>query len=398
MEIRTAGQPGCRDTDAGGLGSNQSGMRAHNERLVLTILRRSGPMAKSEIARATGLSAQTVSVIMRGLEQDGILTRGEPVRGRVGQPSVPMRLARDGAFFLGLKVGRRSAEMVLTDFMGRVKSRALRLHDYPLPDTTVQFALSQIRATLDGLSPDERDRVAGLGIAMPFFLWNWARHLNVPEDAMAAWKQADIRDSIARHTALPVYLENDASAACGAEIVFGPYDGAQDFLYFYVGYFIGGGIVLDGKLFTGRGNAGALGPIPVPDGAGGVCQLLDVASLSVLEARLQAAGHGTAEMWESTENWAFDAAIVTAWIERAAEALAHAILSACSVLDFAAVRIDGWIPEAVRARLVSCTEAALQRADLSGIVVPSIRPGAVGPDARALGAASLPLSERFLVA
>ena len=56
-------------------------MRAHNERLVLSLVRQHGALAKSDIARITGLSAQTVSVIMRALEQDGLLLRGEPVRG-----------------------------------------------------------------------------------------------------------------------------------------------------------------------------------------------------------------------------------------------------------------------------------------------------------------------------
>ena len=57
-------------------GSNQSGMRAHNERLVLSLLRQHGALAKSDIARMTGLSAQTVSVIMRQLEADQLLVRG----------------------------------------------------------------------------------------------------------------------------------------------------------------------------------------------------------------------------------------------------------------------------------------------------------------------------------
>ena len=63
-------------------GSNQSGMRAHNERLVLSLVRTHGALAKSDIARMTGLSAQTVSVIMRALEQDGLLIkrRGEQKR------------------------------------------------------------------------------------------------------------------------------------------------------------------------------------------------------------------------------------------------------------------------------------------------------------------------------
>ncbi|NJR13917.1 MAG: winged helix-turn-helix domain-containing protein, partial [Phyllobacteriaceae bacterium] len=65
-------------------GTNQSGMRAFNERLVLTLVYRNAGLAQRDIARVTGLSAQTVSVIIRQLERDGLLLRGEPMRGRVG--------------------------------------------------------------------------------------------------------------------------------------------------------------------------------------------------------------------------------------------------------------------------------------------------------------------------
>src|SRR5262249_34990328 len=103
-------------------GTNQSGMRDSNERLVLSLVRPHGSLAKTEIARMTGLSAQTVSVIMRELEEEGLLFRQEPVRGKIGQPSIPMALNPDGAYFLGLKIGRRSAELVLIDFLGKVRT------------------------------------------------------------------------------------------------------------------------------------------------------------------------------------------------------------------------------------------------------------------------------------
>ncbi|MDA7424840.1 ROK family transcriptional regulator [Thalassococcus lentus] len=372
-------------------------MRAHNERLVLTLLRRHGPMAKADIARSTGLSAQTVSVIMRALEGDGLLERGDPIRGKVGQPSVPMALAAGGAYFLGLKIGRRSVELVLTDFKGQVLDRATRVHAYPEPKATVKFAVSQIEALLADLPDDQRTRVAGLGIAMPFFLWNWAAKLNVAPERMEGWRDFDIRAEIAAAFDFPVFLQNDASAACGAELVFGPQDGARDFLYFYVGYFIGGGLALDGKLFTGRGNAAALGPLPVPDGKGGTCQLIDLASLGVLEATLLSSGFETSSMWINTEDWRVDEAMLEDWLNSAADALAYAVVSASAVLDVEAVRIDGWLPDPAREALVSKTQAALARNDTTGLTLPRIEAGHVGSDARTLGGASLPLSHRFLI-
>ena len=379
------------------LGSNQSSMRERNERLALSLIRRRGPLAKSEIARLTGLSAQTVSVIMRALEADGLLVKRDPVRGKVGQPYVPMGLAEDGAYFLGLKIGRRRAELALINFLGRVLSRKSAVYRYPTPEATVAFALEAIDELAGGLSERLRDRIAGLGVAMPFFLWNWAQALGVPDERMASWREVDIGREIASHFSFPVFVENDATSACGAELVFGAQDMPRNFLYFFMGFFVGGGIVLNGALYTGpTGNAGAIGPVPVPGPDGEIRQLIDVASLWVLERELIEAGDDASPMWESADEWEFDSLVVNDWIEGAAAGLAHAILSACAVMDFEAVLIDGWMPESFRAELVVRTEAALSGMNLAGVAAPEIRPGTVGPDARALGAASLPLYERFL--
>ena len=203
-------------------GTNQSGMRQLNERLVLTLLRRFGPMPKSAIARLTGLSAQTVSVIMRALEGEGLLTRGDPVRGKVGQPSVPMALNPDGAYFVGLKLGRRSADVVLTGFTGKVIGQVHRTYPWPEPGMVSAFTVSAIAELTQTLPADHRQRVSGLGVAMPFQMWEWTEAMGAPEAVIDAWRRADIRADIAAATGLPVYLQNDASAACNAELVFAP--------------------------------------------------------------------------------------------------------------------------------------------------------------------------------
>src|SRR5580704_17891971 len=114
-------------------GTNQSGVRLYNERLVLALVRGHGALPKAEIARLTGLSAQTVTGIVNRLERDALLLRGDVQRGRVGQPSVPFALNPDGALALGLKVGRRSCDLYLVDFTGAVRARRTHLYTYPLP-------------------------------------------------------------------------------------------------------------------------------------------------------------------------------------------------------------------------------------------------------------------------
>lgn len=379
-------------------GSNQSGMRAHNERLVLSLLRSNGPMAKAEIARATGLSAQTISVIMRGLEEDGLLARGEPIRGRVGQPSIPMHLAPDGAYFFGLKIGRRSVDLILVNFLGEVLGRVHQTHPWPSPDAILRFARQSVEELSRQLSPEQAGRISGLGIAIPFRLWDWAISIGAPVEEMLQWENRDIQKEVAALFDFPVYLCNDASAACGAELVFGTGKKPRDFLHFFIGYFVGGGLVLNGSLFTGRtGNAAALGSLPIPALGGAHLQLVDVASLSVLERELRAKGQPTSSLWEPPETWTVAGEVVESWLRDACAGMAYAIAAASSVVDCEAVLIDGWIPAHLRARLVSQTARALAEMELSGIEKPEVREGTIGPDGRSLGAASLPLSERYLV-
>ena len=384
--------------DAARRGSNQSGMRAWNERLVLTLVRRAGALPKSDIARLTGLSAQTASVIMRRLEQDGLLRRGAPVRGRVGQPSVPMALAPDGAYFLGLKVGRRSADLVLVDFLGQVVATRRSAHPWPLPQPVVRFVAEELPGLVAELPRAARARVAGLGIAMPFQLWLWASWVGAPQAEMDAWRAIDLRAEIAALTDLPVYLQNDATAAGGAELIFGTGETPKDFLYFYIAHFIGGGLVLSGQLQTGRsGNAAAIGSLPVPGPGGASRQLIEAASISLLERLAQAAGRDASRLWDAPEGWDLPDDVVDRWIDEAAGGIAHAILSATAVVDVGTAVVDGWMPEALRTRLVARIADALAALDFTGLAMPEVRAGTVGPNARTLGAAAIPLSQRYML-
>lgn len=382
-------------------GSNQIGVRAYNERLVLALVRRHGAMARVDIARKTGLSAQTISVIIRELEKDGLITQGERVRGRVGQPSMPMRLAADGVFSFGLKIGRRSAEIILMDFLGQIRQRRHITYAWPVPDKIRTFAFDSIDEFTAALDADKRDRIAGLGIALPFELWNWVEEVGAPAADMNAWLDADLINDFGSSLPFPVFLQNDGTAACGAELTFGRGPEFTDFVYFSIGSFIGGGVVLNNTLYPGRtGNAGALGSMPMrmreADDKREASQLIDTASLFVLERMLREQNISSEDLWLSPEQWPDFGPLLDEWIALAARGLAHAAVAATTVIDFPAAIIDGWLPTDIRQKIVEATKIELRRIDLQGISAPEILEGKVGVHGKAMGAASLPLSHRYL--
>ena len=391
---------GARGAAGFSRGTNQIGVRLYNERLILSLIRRLGSVPKAEIARLTGLSAQTVSVIMRQLEADGLVLKRDPQRGRVGQPSVPFKLDPDGAFALGLKIGRRSSDMVLLDFAGAVRREIRLTHPHPTPAAILRFVRHSL-PQLSGLLPvAQRARIAGLGIATPFELWNWEQEVGAPAQVMDQWREFDTAAEIAALSAWPVTLCNDATAACAAELILGQGWRYADFLYVFIGSFIGGGVVLNGSLYPGRtGNAGAIGSMPIArasaNGGPLTQQLIRSASIWVLEKKLLAAGRDASRLWRSPREWEDFGAPLEEWIDEVADSLAPAIAAATAVLDFEAVIVDGAFPAAIGARIVERTRASLELLDRQGLSPVTLIQGAVGAGARAVGGACLPLLARF---
>jgi predicted NBD/HSP70 family sugar kinase len=380
-------------------GGSQSGVRLYNERLVLSLIRRYGSLPKAEIARVTGLSAQTASVIVKQLEADGLLLRQRPQRGRIGQPPVPLSLNPDGAYSIGLKVGRRSADLVLIDLMGRVRASQHRTYRYPEPGATLEFVRDGIAELQRDLKPAQRARISGLGIATPFELWNWEKEIGAPHDVLQVWRAFDLVGEVAKLSSWPVQLCNDATAACAAELSFGIGSRYRDFVYFFVGSFIGGGIVLNGMLYQGRtGNAGALGSMPVSgEGPLGVLQLIRSASLYRLEQLISNRGRDPAMLWKMPQDWDGIGQPLDLWIKDSSIHLAQAIVASVSVIDFEAAIIDAAAPPEVRTRLVEETKKHVALLDQQGLSPFTIVEGTIGGDARAIGGASLPLLTNFAV-
>ncbi len=395
----------ARDTQAAApklqpRGSSQGGLRQYNERVVLQAIRLHGALPAAEIARVTRLTAQTVSSITKRLVDDGLLARGEPVRGKVGQPSVPLSLAPDGAFAIGIKVGRRSMDVVLVDFTGRSRKRFTLAYRFADPDIVLAEIDRRLKEIRRSLGPGQRERVQGIGIAAPLMMGGWQQLLGFPERIGERWNRIDLQAEVAALTKLPVDLIKDTAAACVAELVAGRGRSIRSFLYVFVDTFIGGGLVLDSRLRSGlNGNAGAIGSLPLwlaGDRPGPPpAQLLSIASLLDLERRYAAGGLDVAAAGDERAMSAPWLAHTQAWIGEASVAIAHAIDSAACLLDLEGVIVDGSFSRPLLATLLQATDAALGRYSWEGVTRPALHAGSIGSDARALGGALLPLYANF---
>ncbi len=378
-------------------GSNHVGMRQFNERVVLQAIRLNGSLPKADIARLTRLTAQTIGLITTRLQEDALVIKHERVRGRIGQPSVPLALNPDGAFSMGIKIGRRSAEWLLVDFTGRVRQR--KTLDYAFPDaSTLLPAIAQNMNDLrDSLGPLS-SRLVGVGVAAPFQMGGWHKMLGLSEAKSSEWNQIDLAAQVQAMTDAPVSFVKDTSAACVAELVSGRGRDLKSFLYLFVDTFVGGGLVINSHLHVGvHGNAGAVASLPLTlaEGSTTPMQLLSHASLWELEQRFIAQGLDPSAAYDERAVSAPFEHETSAWVATAANALAHCVVSGTAFLDIEAVVIDGSFCRALLSRLIAQTNEALQRYNWEGLWHATVVAGSVGPDAGALGGALLPLHANF---
>ena len=250
-------------------GTNQESGRPYNRRIVLESIRLHGPTTRNDIARRVGLTVQTVSTIVRELdEQHYILSLREQPRGR-GLPPEVLRINPEGGYAVGIHVTPIGIRAGLINLGGDVVATLQRDAPGATPDLAFDLIGSMV-PELTGLRPE--GRILGVGMAMPGPFDVEAMSFVGPT-TMAGWKDVKLRERLAEATGLPAFLEPDMVAAALGEQLHGLGTQFSDYYYLYFGIGLGGAMVQDGAVYRGTwGNAGEIGHIPaIPDGEACPC-------------------------------------------------------------------------------------------------------------------------------
>ncbi|SEQ01720.1 Sugar kinase of the NBD/HSP70 family, may contain an N-terminal HTH domain [Faunimonas pinastri] len=388
-----------------GRGTNSVQLRRYNERLILQILRRAGEASKAELARACDLTHSAVAVIIDRLEEAGLVTEtGRRQDGSRGQPAALYRLDPKGAFGIGVRLDRRAMETVLVDLAGTLIARRSHDHLLPGPQEALAIVASDVRELLALLNDDNRERLAGIGVAQPYNLGSWLAELELADQSLGVWDAVDFPTLLEAEIGLPVSGENDGTAAAIAELFWGLGRSIDDFLYLFIGAAIGGGIVLDGDCRRGAtGNAGDIAvfavthshlPSAPPRGAQRDI-LLTRASLNSLIRHLRFNDQEASSRWALEQRIREGQPAVSEWLDDCVEALASVIWPATLLLDFATVVIDSDVDGGMINELNHRLASSLMEQAPEGCRPPRLMHGTFGFNAGAMGAASLPMFFNF---
>ncbi len=112
--------------------------------------------------------------------------------------------------------------------------------------------------------------LAGIGVGAPG-LSSPERGVIFTSPNLPGWKDVPLKDIVQEALGVKVYLINDANAAALGEMMLGAARGARNFIYITLSTGIGGGIVIDGQVYSGSlGTAGEIGHMTI-DAAGPRC-------------------------------------------------------------------------------------------------------------------------------
>jgi predicted NBD/HSP70 family sugar kinase len=249
-----------------------AGMRAQNSSLLLKVIWRERHISRADIARVTGLSPSTVSAIVAGLQQAGLVRETGAGLSRGGRRPTMIGFCDDVFALVGVEIGASHVTVVVTDL--RADVRASRFGLYPVR-TDPDGALATVRTFIDESLRElgiARRQVIGIGVGVPAPV-RPDMPGRLPPLIVPAWRDHDVHEILSRAYGLPVFVENDANLGALAEQWWGAgqRDDGKDLTYIKIGTSIGSGHIINGELYRGAGGtAGEIGHLPM-DPAGPRC-------------------------------------------------------------------------------------------------------------------------------
>ncbi|MGI9599219.1 MAG: ROK family transcriptional regulator [Acidimicrobiales bacterium] len=352
--------------------------RATNMRLVLQHLFDADALSRADIARATRLTAATVSAIVSELEQDGLVARAGTRRdvAQVGKPPTMLEIRPEARNVVALDLSDPDTlQAAVLDLRGSIVARA----EVAIAERG-QDAVERVKGLTATMIEQTDSPVLGIGVGTPGVV---STDGVVVEASNFGWHDVDLRQELENHTGCRVHVRNDANVAAIAEFTRGGHD-CENLAVVKIGSGVGAGFVLNGRPFSGEhAGAGEIGHLVVDvDGPPCRCGHRGCIETFVAVPAIEAA------QADDPEN--------TVSVRRAAgEKLGVALASIVAILDIDHIMVSG--PEHILGPEFCETATASLRTRCLDSVAESVavQYTSLGHDIVLLGAAGLVLSQEL---
>lgn len=367
---------------------SQTSLREANRARIVSAVQQRGSITQIELAGVTGLSAATISNIVKELSQAGVLSTAPTSRS--GRRALEVSLARNLGLVAGVHVDERSIRVALADVTHRVVAEQ-RL---PLPfehraDSTLDRVAQLVEEMAESVGASIGEvLVTGVGVPAPVDV---STGRVSAEGVLRGWGGVVIPDVLNERLRMPVVADNDTNLGALAESRLGAAKGMENVAYLRVSHGVGLGSIVAGKVVHGRrGAAGEIGHLVV-DPAGEQCRcgnrgcLETTIGASDMLARL-APTHGHLTLRDVVALAQEGDRACRDVIARTGAGLGGVVASVVTVLDPDVVVVGGDLAPAGDLLLVPLAEALHARTLLTDAGPVPVLPAAFGAHAEVRGA------------
>jgi N-acetylglucosamine repressor len=232
-----------------------------NRQIVLNLVREYQPISRADLARRMEVARGMVSPLVNELIEIGLLYEASTGTSRRGRKPTLLHVRDHDRLVVGIDVRLSQTQAMLADFAGRTLAmEAFRTPAQP-EELVVQLA-SRVRRLLEAHASD--GECQGIGLVVPGMVdRDTGRLVNAPT---LGWRDVDLRGALQTATGIEVHIERDAVACAHAQMWLGRQagNGLESFAYVTFSDGVGAGLVVDGRVVRGHGNAaGEFGHIPL---------------------------------------------------------------------------------------------------------------------------------------
>ncbi|MFJ5529047.1 ROK family protein [Streptomyces sp. NPDC093261] len=232
--------------------------------VILRSVLEHGPVARSTIARLTGLSPASVTDYCARFTDIGLIREAAAPRrsGGVGRPHVPVDLDDSRFVVAGVHVAVPYTTVALLDLRGRVLTERRLAHEHTAPGRVLARAADGLRALLAGSGTG-----TPLGVGVAAGGWVDRDSGTIVEHALLGWREVPVRELLGAAIGLPVHVDGHARALVNGERLFGRARGSRSVLHLFVGNVVDAAFATHDQVHYGpRSQAGAISHLPVPGG------------------------------------------------------------------------------------------------------------------------------------
>ncbi|PYC87381.1 sugar kinase [Streptomyces tateyamensis] len=383
-------------------------LRRGNRAVLLRRLWFHGPLARQDLIQSTRLSPGAVSTVTGELIEDGLLVEAGTLGSEGGRPKVLLRVDPNARQVIGVEIGetRVRVELYDLDLTERARVELVLTQDRHDPAAALAALDQGLRTVLAQATAP----VLGIGVGVPGVVEHRDGGTLLVHGQTAGWDGVPLAAMIGELTELPVQIDNGATTMGQAELWFGAGRGARTAVIALLGSGVGASLVLDGAPYRGvGGSAGEWGHTTVQAGGrrcrcGALGCLEAYVGASALVERFRELGDlagltapvGEEEALAAMLAACADGGAGAKLLAEAGEYLGIGLGNLINLVNPELIVLGGWAGRLLGAQMLpAIREAAGRHAlrhpfDKTRIVL-----GELGPDAVALGAATLPV-ERFL--